>query len=319
MPGRVLLTDSDRFPFGAAELSMLQDAGLALDELPGHDPAAIAEAGRGAAAIFVYHARFDDALLARLPACRVLARCGTGYDAIDVTAARARGIEVTYVPEYGAVDVAEHALALVLACARRLAASDRAVQAGGWPSFTGLGPMHRLAGRTLGLVGFGRIAGELAARAAALGMGVIAHDPYVGPAAARPLGVRLVPLPNVLTQAHYVSLHLPLTGATRHLIGAAELSLMRPGAYLINTSRGAVVDTAALAWALDAGRIAGAALDVLEAEPPGPAEPLLGRPDVLITPHSAAWTQEAFDELRSTALSDALRVLRGEPPRFPVP
>jgi phosphoglycerate dehydrogenase-like enzyme len=112
---------------------------------------------------------------------------------------------------------------------------------------------------------------------------------------------------------------VPLTSGTRHLIAAAELSRMRPGAYLINTSRGAVVDTSALAGALDAGRIAGAALDVLEAEPPASAGALVGRPNVLITPHSAAWTQEAFDELRRTALSDALRVLRGEPPLFPAP
>jgi D-3-phosphoglycerate dehydrogenase / 2-oxoglutarate reductase len=175
---RVLLTDSDRFPFGPGEVSLLRDAGVALDELPGHDGDAVARAGAGAAGIFVYHARFDARLLGRLGACRVLARCGAGFDNIDVAAARARGIQVTYVPEYGTDDVAEHALALLLACARRLPASDRAVQAGGWPSFAELGPMRRLGGSTLGLIGFGRIARALAARAIGLRMQVVASDPY---------------------------------------------------------------------------------------------------------------------------------------------
>src|ERR1700722_14393485 len=162
---RVLLTDSDRFPFGPGEVSLLRDAAVTLDELPGHDRDAIARAGAGAVGIFVYPARFDSSLLGRVGACRVLARCSAGYDNIDVAAARAQGIQVTYVPEYGTDDVAEHALALLLACARRIAASDRAVQAGGWPSFAELGPMRRLSGSTLGLIGFGRVAPGLAAPA----------------------------------------------------------------------------------------------------------------------------------------------------------
>ena len=265
---RVLLTDSDRFPFGPGEVSLLRDAGVALDELPGHDRDAVARAGAGAAGIFVYHARFDASLLGRLGACRVLARCGAGYDNIDVAAARARGIQVTYVPEYGTDDVAEHALALLLACARRLAASDRAVQAGGWPSFAELGPMRRLGGSTLGLIGFGRIARALAARAIGLRMRVVASDPYVDARVTERAGVRLCSLDDVLGQAQYLSVHVPLTEDTRHLIGAAALGRMRSDCYLINTSRGEVVDQRALVDALDAGQIAGAALDVLDREPP---------------------------------------------------
>jgi len=316
---RVLLTDSDRFPFGPGELSLLRDAGVALDELPGHDREAVARAGAGAAGIFVYHARFDAGLLARLGACRVLARCGAGYDNIDVAAARARGIEVTYVPEYGTDDVAEHALALLLACARRIAASDRAVQGGGWPSFAELGPMRRLSGSTLGLIGFGRIARALAARARGLRMHVVASDPYVSARIAGPLGVRLCPLDEVLGQAQYLSVHVPLTGGTRHLIGAAALAQMRSDCYLINTSRGEVVDQQALVDALDTGQIAGAALDVLDREPPGSGSAILHRANVVITPHSAAFTREALEDVRRTALLDVLRVLAGEPPRFPVP
>jgi D-3-phosphoglycerate dehydrogenase len=316
---RVLLTDSDRFPFSPGDARLLEDAGIALDELPGHDRDAVARRGAGSAGIFVYHARFDAGLIDRLDACRVLARCGAGYDNIDVPAARARGIRVTYVPEYGTNDVAEHALALLLACARRIAACDRTVQRGGWPSFAELGPMRRLAGSTLGLIGFGRIARALAARARGLQMQVVASDPYVSAEVAGPLGVRLGDLEEVLGQAHYLSVHVPLTDGTRHLIGAAALGRMRPDCYLINTSRGEVVDQYALAAALDAGQIAGAALDVLDHEPPPPSSPLLRRGNVLITPHSAAFTQEALDEVRRTALLDVLRVLAGEPPRFPVP
>ena len=316
---RVVLTDSDRFPFGPADLEMLSGAGVALDEVPGHDPDAIAAAAAGADAIFVYSGRFDAALIGRLQGCRVLARCGVGYDNIDVAAARARGIVVTYVPAYGEQDVAEHAIALMLACARRLAASDRAVQSGGWPSFVGLGPMRRLAGRTLGLVGYGRIAREVAARARGLRMEVIAHDPHVDPMAGAPLNVRLMPLAEMLAASDFVSVHVPLGPATRHLIGDAALSAMRQDAYLINTSRGAVVDQEALVRALDTGHIGGAALDVLEQEPAPAGAAILGRSNVLITPHSAAYTEEALEDVRRTALTDVLLILRGRPPRFPVP
>ncbi len=315
---RVVLTDSDRFPFESADLQALSDAGAALDEVAGHDPEAIAAVASDADAIFVYSGKFDAALIGRLTRCRVLARCGAGYDNIDVAAARACGIVVTYGPEYGAEDVAEHAIALLLACARRLAASDRAVQSGGWPSFAELGPMRRLAGRTLGLVGYGRIAREVASRARGLRMQVIATDPHVGPAAGEPLGVRLTCLTDMLANADFVSVHVPLGPATRHLIDDAALSAMRPGSYLINTSRGAVVDQDALICALDAGKLGRAALDVLDKEPP-PGRAILSRPNVLITPHSAAFTQEAFDELRRTALTDVLLVLRGAEPRFMVP
>ena len=317
--GRVLLTDSDRFPFGPDDVRLLGDAGVLLDELPSHDRDAVARAGAGADGIFAYHARFDASLLDRLSACRVLARCGSGYDNIDVTAARARGIQVTYVPGYGTDDVAEHALALLLACARRIPASDRAVQRGGWPSFAELGPMRRLVGSTLGLIGFGRIARALAARARGLQMQVVANDPYVSAQDAERLGVRLCSLDEVLARAQYLSVHVPLTEDTRYLIGAAAMARMRPDCYLINTSRGEVVDSQALVDALDAGQIAGAALDVLDGEPPTPGSPLLQRGNVLITPHSAAFTQEALDDVRRTALLDVLRVLSGEPPLFPVP
>jgi D-3-phosphoglycerate dehydrogenase / 2-oxoglutarate reductase len=150
-------------------------------------------------------------------------------------------------------------------------------------------------------------------------MQVLASDPYVGAGAAGPLGVRLCSLDDVLGQAQYLSVHVPLAGGTRHLIGTAAFGRMRPDCYLINTSRGEVVDQRALIAALDAGQIAGAALDVLDGEPPGSGSPLLHRDNVLITPHSAAFTEEALAEVRRTALLDVLRVLSGTPALFPVP
>ena len=311
---RVLLTDSDRFPFGPGERALLEEAGVALDTLPGHDPDDIADAAMSASAVFVYAGRFDRALIDRLGPCRVIARCGAGYDNIDVEAARRRGVVVTFVPDYGAVDVAEHTIALILACSRNLARCDREVQAGLWPSYRDLGPMHRVTGRTLGLLGFGRIARQVAIRAMGLGLRVLAHDPFVEVTLGEAFGVELVTFDALFTRSSFLSVHLPLNSTTRHIVDSRAISLLRPEAQLINTSRGAVVDQEALVRALDEGLVAGAGLDVLEREPPELSDRLMGRPNVLISPHSAALTEEALGELGRSAVLDVLRVLRGEPP-----
>jgi phosphoglycerate dehydrogenase-like enzyme len=306
-----LLTDADRFPFDAEDRSALAAAGVELRELDGHEPADVVSAGREADAIFVYYAKFPRATIERLEGCRVLARCGTGYDNIDVAAARERGIEVVYVPDYGADDVSDHALALLLACARKVAFSDRAVRAGGWPGYAVLAPMHKLRGSTLGLLGYGRIARRLAEKARALGMEVIAHDPYVEEATATRA--------QLFRESDYVSVHVPLTEETRGSVGAAELALMKPGAILVNTSRGGIVDGTALAAALREGRLGGAGLDVFEEQPLPAGHPLRSCETAVLTPHTAAYTEEALAEVRKRPLADALRVLRGDRPRDPVP
>jgi D-3-phosphoglycerate dehydrogenase / 2-oxoglutarate reductase len=203
----VLLTDSDRFSFGVGEVRMLADAGAHLELLPGHNRDAIAAAAATATAIFVYSGKFDAELIGRLGPCRLLARCGTGYDNIDVAAARTRSVAVSYVPAYGADDVAEHAIALLLACARRLGRADCGVQAGTWPSYGELGPMRRLRRQILGLLGFGRIAREVAARGRGVQLRVIAHDPFVDPAAGAALGVELVPIETLLAESDFLSVH----------------------------------------------------------------------------------------------------------------
>jgi D-3-phosphoglycerate dehydrogenase / 2-oxoglutarate reductase len=306
-----LLTDADRFPFDAEDRAALAAAGIELRELPGHEPAEVVAAAQGADAVFVYHARFPRETIARLDGVRVLARCGTGYDNIDVAAAREHGIEVVYVPDYGIDDVADHALALILACVRKIAVSDRLVRAGEWPGYSELAPMFRLRGRTLGLLGYGRIGRRVGEKGEALGMRVLAHDPYVADASAT--------RDELFREADVVSIHAPLTPETRHAVGAPELTAMKPDAILVNTSRGSIVDTVALAEALRDGRLGGAGLDVYE-EAPLPAEhPLRACENVVLTPHSAAYTEEALAQVRKRALADALRVLRGEPPRDPVP
>jgi D-3-phosphoglycerate dehydrogenase / 2-oxoglutarate reductase len=314
-----LLTDSDRFPFAASELETLRDAGVKPVELEGHETEEIVAAGSEAAALFVYHACVDDALLARLSRCRVVARCGAGYDNIDACAARARGVEVVYVPDYGIDDVADHTLALILACARKVVLSDRLVRGGDWPAYGELAPMHRLRGSLLGLLGFGRIARAVAERARAFGMSVLAHDPYLADDEISSHQVTPVSLDELLECSDILSIHTPLTPGTRGLIGGAELERLRPGAILVNTSRGAIVDEVALAAALDSGAVAAAGLDVFSDAPPSADNPLLGHARTVLTPHSAAFTEEALAEVRGRVLEDVLRVLSGEPAHHPVP
>jgi D-3-phosphoglycerate dehydrogenase len=317
--GKVLLTDRDRFPFDDDDLATLSVAGLEVVEIDGHDPETIAAAAAGVDAIFVYHAKLTPGLIGQLGDCSVIARCGSGYDNIDVAAARAAGKEVVYVPDYGIDDVADHTLALLLSCVRRVVSSDRAMRQGAWPSSRALGPMRRLRGSTLGLLGFGRIARAVAHRAQAFGMEVIAHDPAIDELEAARRGVRAVAPGTLLREAHGVSLHVPLTPRTHHLIGADELALMRPDAILVNTSRGEIVDEAALVEALREGRLAGAGLDVFEAEPLPESSPLRTLSNVVLTPHSAAFSTQALAEVRKRAIADAVRVLAGAPAKDPVP
>ena len=307
----VLLTDADCFPFDPDDRASLEEAGVELREIAGHEPDDVVEAAEGADGIFVYHARFPRETIARLDGVRVLARCGAGYDNIDIAAARERGITVVYVPDYGVDDVADHALALLLACARRVAQADRAVRAGGWPTYADLAPMRRLRGRTLGVLGYGRIGRNLAEKARALGLRVLVHDPYV-PAESTDRD-------SLLRESDFVSIHVPLTDVSRHSIGRAEFDLMKPTAILVNTARGPIVDTDALVEALAAGRLGGAGLDVFEEAPLPSDHPLRTFDNVVLTPHSAAYTEEALAEVRKRPLEDALRVLGGEAPRNPVP
>lgn len=248
------------------------------------------------------------------PGLRVIARYGAGTDNVDVAAATERGIVVCNTPGANDVAVAELTLALMLALARHIPAAHDGVRQGRWERPVGM----ELRGKELGLIGAGRIGLEVARLARAVGMTVTYCDPVRRPDAEARLGLRFAPLDEVLAQADVVSVHVPLTPATRHLIGARELSLMRPGALLINTSRGGVVDEGALLAALNEGRLAGAALDVFAEEPPAPTHPLVGHPKVIHTPHLGARTREAVARMAQGAVAAVLDVLAGRRPQHVV-
>jgi len=252
--------------------------------------------------------RVSATLLARCPRLQVVARAGVGVDNIDLEAARRLGVIVLVTRGANTATTAEHTIALLLALTRRIDEMARAVAAGRWEDrarYDG----DEAAGKLLGIVGFGAIGQRVAAIAAALGLEVVV--------AAHP-GVtthfRVLPLPTLLREADFVSLHLPLTATTRGLIGAKELATMKPTACLINTARGALVDQAALAIAIANGKLGGFAADVLDGEPPAPDEPLLRCERVLVTPHVASLTQSTYRAMCLLAASNVLAVLRGEPP-----
>jgi D-3-phosphoglycerate dehydrogenase len=251
-------------------------------------------------------------LFERLPALKVVVRCGVGYENIDVDAATRAGVVVCNVVNYGTHEVANHAFAMLLALNRKLIPLDHAVRNGIRRPARELMPhTGRLAGQTLGLVGFGTIGRAVARRAAGFEMRVIAFDPYVSPAQHEALGAEMVSLPELLSQSDYVSIHAPLSSATRGLIGSSELDLMKPSAYLILTSRGGLIDEAALTDALREKRIAGAGIDVWEQEPPDPTHPLLTLDNVVPSMHMA-WYSEVADVFRRRAHAEtAADVLDG--------
>ncbi|MCA1686789.1 MAG: C-terminal binding protein [Planctomycetia bacterium] len=266
-------------------------------------------------AILLFHdiPAMGEATFAAAPRCKCVVRAGVGYNNVDLAAAGRHGVVVCNVPDYGTEEVADHTLMFLLALARRLIPCHEAIRAGTWHYETAVGT-PRLRGKTLGLVGCGRIGSATALRARALGLDVVIYDPLVKHGVDKALGVRRVhTLDALLTQSHFVSLHCYLDGTTHHLIDAGALAAMRPGSFLINTARGPIVDQVALADALDSGRLAGAALDVVEREPLDD-DRLRYHPGVILTPHSAFYSVEGFVELRTKAAEEVHRVLLGAPP-----
>jgi D-3-phosphoglycerate dehydrogenase / 2-oxoglutarate reductase len=269
----------------------------------------------GAQVAFVNFAPITEEVLAALAPGAVVVRYGIGYDNVDVDAARRIGVSVANVPDYGTATVADHAVACLLALLRRLPAYDRAIRADGWVTPTGLGSLPGLASTTVGLVGIGSIGLAVESRLRPFGITVLAHDPYADRDEPAARGVRLVDLPELLASSHAVSLHAPLVPATQHLIDAAALGRMRPGAVLVNTSRGGLVDPDALADALASGQVAAAALDVFEPEPLPLDSRLREFPQVLFTPHAAFFSDDSVAALQRLAAEEAARALAGEPLR----
>src|SRR5579872_1285943 len=286
---RVLVSDKLEAP----GLDLLRQAGIELDERAGLKGPALAEAIRAADGLIVRSGTQVTAELLENPGrLRVIVRAGVGVDNIDVGAATRRGILVMNTPGGNTVSTAEHTITLLMALARHIPAADASLRAGKWERSKFLGT--QLAGKTLGVVGLGRIGREVARRAAGLDMKVVGFDPFLAPAGAAQLGIEAVSaLDQLLPRCDFLTVHTPLTDETRDLIGAKEIAQMRKGARVLNCARGGIINEEALAEALRSGHLAGAALDVFVQEPPPADHPLLKLPNVVVTPHLGASTTEA--------------------------
>lgn len=252
-------------------------------------------------------------VIAAAKKCQVIARYGIGLDNIDVEAATAHGIVVTNVPAYCIDEVSDHAMGLLLACARKIPRFDRAVRNGVWDQ--NIGPeMHRIRGKTLGIVGFGRIGQAIIPKAKVFGLTINVCSPRTDPERIRQHGAQKVSFQELLATSDFITIHAPLTAETESMFSVAEFRAMKPTAFLINTARGGIVDTSALTAALLNGDIAGAGLDVLETEPPEADTELLTLEDVIVTPHAAFISEDAILELEVTAAKCVAQVLTGQLP-----
>ena len=272
---------------------------------------------KDADAILVTYAKLTRDILSQLTKCKALGRFGLGVDNIDLPTAKEKGIAVNYVPDYCIREVSDHTMALLLALIRKIPLSNKLVQSGRW-EMPAVVPIRRLEGTVLGLVGFGHIPRLVVPKAQAFGMKVIAYDPYVKPEQFKAMNVEGVDFDTLVKTSDYVSVHAPLLPATRGMLNADAFAKMKKGAYVVNTARGPPIDEPALIAALDAGQVGGAALDVVTAEPLAKDSPLLGRDNVIISPHTGFYSIEALEELQTKCATDVARVLSGEKAVYPI-
>jgi len=310
MTSLVVITDSD-LPSGGAEERLLDEAGILNRRAACRSEQDVIDQCVGADALIVQWAPISARVLDALPGVRLISRLGIGYDMIDVEAATERGVAVANTPDYCIEEVACHTLALVLDQARGVVALDAAVRAGRWAAAKSFPDAARPSTTVAAVVGYGRIGARVAAGLAGLGFRVLVHDRHVADRAVREAGHTPVSLSEALAGADIVTLHVPLTAETQHMIDARALAGMRPGARLVNTCRGGLVDEAALVAALESGQLAGAGLDVFEAEPPPPESPLRSLSTVTLSPHAAWYSAAALADLPVFATRQAIDFLAG--------
>lgn len=272
---------------------------------------------KDADAVLVTYAKLTRDILTQLTRCKAIGRFGLGVDNIDLVAAKEKGIAVNYVPDYCIREVSDHAMALLLALIRKIPLSNKLVQSGRW-EMPAVVPIRRIEGTVLGLVGFGHIPRLVAPKAQAFGIKVIAYDPFAKPDVFKAARVESVDLDTLLKTSDYVSVHAPLMPATRGMMNAAAFAQMKTGAYIVNTARGPLIDEPALIAALDSGQVGGAGLDVVTNEPLAKDSPLIGRDNVIISPHTAFYSIEALEELQTKCAGDVARVLSGEKAIYPI-
>ncbi|HHB90326.1 MAG TPA: phosphoglycerate dehydrogenase [Anaerolineae bacterium] len=313
MTHKVLVSD----PLAEAGLALLREAGLHVDVRTDLSPAQLIQTIPDYDALIIRSGTQVTADVIRAgQKLKVIARAGVGVDNIDIPAATEAGIIVANAPTGNVAAAAEHTIALLFALARHVAEAHRSMREGAWDRKAFMGV--EIANKTLGLVGLGRVAGHVCRRAVGLGMNVLAYDPYVSQEYAQNMGAELVSLDDLLARSDFISLHLPLNEATRGLINAETLAKVKPGARLINTSRGGVIDERALLAALDSGQLAGAALDVFTQEPLPPDSPLRTHPRVVLTPHIGGSTTEAQFQVALDAAQQVIDVLHDRPARYAI-
>ena len=277
----------------------------------------ILDVARDAKALFVTYGQITGEVIAGLENCRVIGRFGIGVDNIDLEAAAKAGIVVTYAPVYCLDEVSDHAMAMLLSLARKIPYSNSLVNSGRW-EMPAVAPLHRLRGRTLGLVGLGNIPQQVVPKAQAFGIEIVAFDPYAPDDTFARLNVARIDFEQLLARSDFISVHAPLTQETERMFNADAFKKMKPTALLINTARGPLVDVDDLAEALDAGELAGAALDVMPVEPPPAGASILGRDNVILTPHTGFYSVEALHDLQTTVAKDVATVLAGGTPAYPI-
>jgi D-3-phosphoglycerate dehydrogenase / 2-oxoglutarate reductase len=312
---KVLVTDADYSSLDI-EAAVLEPAGHQLVTASCRTAEEVVEAAAGVEAMLVQYAPITAAVFEALPQLRLVSRYGVGVDVVDLEAAGEHGVWVCNVPDYGTTEVALHAVAMLLALLRNLAGHDREVRAGHWNYQLG-GPLRRPGSLTLGIVGLGRIGRVVAERAAPWFGAAVGYDPYL-PDTEWPDGLERLDLQDLFARSSAITLHLPLTEATRGLVGTDLLVRMPTGSYLVNSARGGLVDLDAVLEALESGRLAGVALDVLPQEPPPTDHPLLAHPRALITPHMAWYSVDSEVELRRKAAQNIVDWIKTGQPTYPV-
>lgn len=313
MKFKVAITDYV-FPDLETEKRELKKIDAELIESKGSDEESIIEVAENANGILNCYAELTPRVIESLKNCKIIARYGIGVNNVDMTTATKKGIIVTNVPDYCVEEVSDHALALILACSRKICQLNKTVKSGKW-DFKDYRPMYRLKGQTLGIVSFGKISRRLVEKVSAYKFNIIIYDPYVDEDIAAKYNVKLVKFEELLKESDIITVHAPLTKETKGMFGSEQFKMMKDSAYLINTARGGLIKDNDLALALKRGEITGAGLDVLEDENVNSHHPLVNVENVIITPHSAFYSEEALKDLQYKAVQEVIRILTGEKPK----
>lgn len=316
MSFKVLVTDYEFEPLNFEE-KVFEESGLDIEFIKAQCKTEdeVIAAAKDVDAILNQYAPLSARVLRELPNLKVISRYGVGVDTIDLDAAKELGITVCNVPDYGVEEVSNHAVALLMAWTRKIVELNNAVKAGIWDFSIGT-PIYRFQDRVFAVLGFGKIPRRVIEKVAPLGLKLIGYDPFVSAEEMAKYGVEKVELEEALQQADILSIHVPLIESTRHLINKQSLATMKDGVFIMNTARGPIVQTEALIEGLQSGKIAGAALDVVEEEPLTKGHELLAFDNVYITPHSAFYSEEAVVELRSKAAKNIVEKLAGQKPAY---